>query len=236
MKNKKTLIILIVIIILLIILGSLVYTYMPRKTTVVDSVGEFKIDEAFEYKLCNEKCSFAKNNYYRKINFNTNIDDVNKIVNDINNESEKNHEKVLASKITDNRECAGTTNIYNYSYLSTADFYDYVGKDYIIIGVQRTEYDICAGKYETKELEVNIYDRKNKKIITQEEFMKQNNITDELANQRINEYIIDTFDDIEIPNDIDYSSKKIFKSEDGRLLISFKTNKYNSYEIMNLEI
>lgn len=236
MKNKKPLIILIVIIILLMILGSIIYAYIPRKTTSIESIGKFKVEKAYEYKLCNELCGFAQNNYYRKINFNTNIDDVNKMVDDINNESKKLHEKVLASKITDKRECAGKTDLYNYSYLSTANFYDYVGKDYIIIGVQRTEYDVCAGKYDTKELEVNIYDRKNKKMISQEEFMKQNNISDELANQRINEYIKDTFNDLEIPNDIDYSSKKFLKSEDGKLLISFKNNKYNSYEIMNLEI
>ena len=231
-KNKKIITIIMIAILALITGGIISYYLYHQEKKDNDMLTKFEEKLEYKYELCNDTCAFSKNNYYKTIKYDTNIDEIKNIVDNINSESKKLHEQVLSSKLSPEQECLGTKNIYNYSFISSASFYNYVDSNYIVVGVQRTNYNICDGKYETGELEVNIYDVKNKKIISQEEFMKQKNITKEDIDNRINTYIQDAYDDIEIPTDIDYDSKKLFINTDGKLSISFKTKKYSDYEII----
>lgn len=233
--NNKKIIIIIITTLFFIAVGITSYSLYYKKKTKDDLPTKLEENIEYKYKLCNDTCAFSKNNYYRTIKVETNIDEIKNIVDKINSESKKQHKQVLSSKISPEKECLGKKNIYNYSYLSTSSFHNYVGSDYIVVGVQRTNYKICDGKYETGELELNIYDIKNKKIITQDEFMKQKNVTKEDMDKRINEFIGDTYNDIKIPIDIDYDSKKLLINTDGKLSISFKTKKYSNYEIIEFE-
>ena len=235
-KNKKIIITIIMIAILVLLTtGVISYSLYNKEKRNNELPAKFEEKLEYKYELCNDTCAFSKGNYYKIIKYDTNIEEIKRIVDSINNESKKLHEQTLSSKISPDQECAGTTHIYNYSFMSSASFHNYVDRDYIVVGVQRTNYNICDGKYETGELEVNIYDIKNKKLLSQEEFMKQKAKTQEDMDNRINEFIVDTYNDLEIPTDIDYDSKKLLINSNGKLSISFKIKKYDDYEIIEYE-
>ena len=123
-------------------------------------------------KICKTKNCFAGNmNLYYTLTVNTNNEKLKKIIENINNETNKQKKQTLKSTLND-ESCAGLNNKYNYSYISNIDMNLYENDKYLSIAFQRENTNLCTEQSIKTAPEVYIYSKKQDKILSQKEFQK----------------------------------------------------------------
>lgn len=127
-------------------------------------------------KICKVKQCFA--NYmgiYYTLSADTKNKELKKTIDNINNETIKQKNKTLKSNLND-ASCSNVRKKYNYSYISNMNMQIYENDKYLSIAIQRENNNLCTNKSITSKPEVYIYSKEKEKIISQDEFKKEQNI------------------------------------------------------------
>jgi hypothetical protein len=157
----------------------------------------------------------------------------------MNENTKKFAESVKETESLSDSKCDSVRDLYYYRYNYYTMFYEYTGSDYISILANRVREDLCSTDYyqNKAEPEVIIFDRKQNKIITQEEFKKALNISEEEIQKVIeNEY--NTLGSVIYNNNMKYTEEitdyKLFYDEGKKLRVIFYCKDVNGYEIGNM--
>lgn len=191
-------------------------------------------------KICKTKNCFAGNmNLYYTLTVNTNNEKLKKIIENINNETNKQKKQTLKSTLND-ESCAGLNNKYNYSYISNIEMNLYENDKYLSIAFQRENTNLCTEQSIKTAPEVYIYSKKQDKILSQKEFQKAMKI--DLNKVEANIVVsIDTLNKTNNTNNTLASTLvngkqnlKFFYDSFGKVKCYYYQSGTNSYNIVNI--
>lgn len=192
-----------------------------KKTSEDFKKVEYDLSNLEYIKICDDetKCPVLGTTNFADVKYPTDVKEINDAINTINSDTKKYREKTLESKV-DGEACK--ENI-NYTYFVTSTYYQYTNDDYVTFGIVRNGYYICSDKNDPIATTSYIYDIKEGKMLTQEEFKKKLNLSDSKIKEAIDS-------SINIMNEYDKSNYKIRDSyKDVVLLYDFEGNLYASY-------
>ena len=130
------------------------------------------------------KCVYTSATYYPIIKVNTSNEELKRVVNKINKETNKRKQKMIKSD-TLSKACENVSNKYNYSYLSNTNIKLYENSKYVSISVMRTDINLCTDESQNDKPEVYIYSKEKDKMLSQKEFQKELNISDDTLDRFI---------------------------------------------------
>lgn len=241
-NTKKLLIILLIILAILIVItiASLIILLTQDKKEKSD----YKLDGLKEFSMCVDEnnCPLPGGRAtYAYMEMDTNIKVINDKLTSINKDTEKYYKKAKNSDMKSS-ECAENSKYFTHSFHTNNQYYQYENNNYISIGVKRVTYNLCTNESKSLKPEIYIYDKKTDKIINQDSFKKQLNMTEENIKSSINFYIMQlenlgantfTLEDT-------YKNGKqetgLFYDVTGELYIYFKNYKNNTYEVASTAI
>lgn len=177
-------------------------------------------------KICDDesKCPVKATIYFGDMNFTSDVKEIDDAINVINNDTKKYHEKTIESKV----EGTACKENINYTYFVNSTYYQYTNDDFVTLGVVRNGYYACDDKNDPIATTSYIYDIKEGKMLTQEEFKTKINLTD----AKIKEAIDST---INTMNKYDKTKYKIRDSyKDVTLIYDFNGNLYASYLLKDI--
>lgn len=131
----------------------------------------------------NAQCRFNEISYY-KINFETEKEKLKNKIEEINADTDKYYNKSLNSNM-DSDECKENADIYSHSESTTSLISTYNNDELINLFVYRIESNICTGETNKIRPESYIYDFEIDDFISQEDFMKKYNISEEMVKTAI---------------------------------------------------
>lgn len=250
MRNKTFKILLVIIGVLILFTGGLLITKIldddnstdskpikdtPLKEEAVDTL-EVKRENTLD--VCKEEpCNIYGGQYY-KINYSGDIDEVKSIVNNINNETQQVYEIANTSNMED-ESCASFRNLYNHSIITFTEYFNYEDENFVSIAILRNKKNICTNEIESEQ-KAYIYDKNEKKVITQEEFIVKLNVTQDEINNAIQQSLdtLNTYDRTNYTIENTYQDgvrdSLIFYNDDGRLFISYKQNETGIHRAVDL--
>ena len=240
-QTKKIIIVLLIVLTILIIVTVVSLILLNNKE---DKKINYELEPLKEFSVCknNSSCHAPGGNYsYNYMSLDTDIKEVQASIDKINKETKKLYNKSKKSNM-DAKECKEASNTYKHSFHSNTQYYQYENDNYISIGAKRVTYNLCTNESNQLRPEIYIYDKKQEKIISQEEFKKQLNMTEENISSLINFNLMNLN---KIPNN-NYTLEDTYKDgkQDtllyydvtGDLYIAYKNYKDNTYQIAGTSI
>lgn len=233
--NKNKLFTCIFSLLFLIIIVVCIFLFLGKKNA---SNFNFELSEANAFKIenCydkNDKNCMHSTNYYYNIVLHGDYPLLQKEVDDINKETKSLYENAK-STLTDTDDvsdsCYAVKDIYRHRVSYGAEYYGYENDDFVTIAIQREEYNFCDNKSYFKQAESYIYDKKDDKIISQDEFKKKLKITDKEINTAIENYVnwlIEQGEEISLRDT--YDNIVLFYGLDGEVYVSFEISELNGY-------
>ena len=235
MKKKKILPLIFIAVAIIIIIIGIVFLLLPinKKETKETSKSSTELGDRKEVEICKtEDCKSTQIVEYAYIEVNSPNKQVKDMVEKLNKKTNQYYEKTKNSNM-DDASCSNVKDMYYHSYKAEVNPFSYVSADYISVAIQANEYYLCTEEIISNPVEAYIYDVKENKILTQEEFLKKKNITEEKITSCIEENV-KVLNNIQKTsytlNDVYDPSKKniLFYDFDGNLLISYY-NKITKY-------
>lgn len=186
MKKRKVLLVILFFLIFLtcgLIFLKFNYSSIFEKNSVikVSNYDEKRIEMCAEPG--NAQCRFNEVIFY-KINFETKKEKLKNKIDEINAETDKYYNKSLNSNM-DSDECKENADIYSHSESTSSIISTYNNDELINLFVYRIESNICTGDINKIRPESYIYDFEKDDFISQEEFMKKYNISEEMVQNAI---------------------------------------------------
>ena len=187
MKNKKIKILLFIIGGLILFTGGLLTNKIldnddssikkPVDISKKEEIDNFLVKRENILNVCKEEpCNIYGGQYYH-INYSGGIKVVETIVNNINTETRQFYEMANSSNMED-ESCAPFRDLYNHSLTTFTEYFYYEDESFVSLATLRKVRNICTNKVESEQ-KAYIYDKNEKKVITQEEFIAKLNITQE---------------------------------------------------------
>lgn len=230
MKEKKKIITVAIILILALVIIFIGVFFIIRNNSN-KSFFDYPESERKTISNCkNDSCEISDVDYYDKIVLNKKYDALEKKIDKINKDTEK-YYKLVNESDTNSSECFAVKDVYNHRYRSVFDFVNYDNKNYVSISISRINYDLCRNTIDYKPTESYIYDKKEKKIISQEEFKLREMITDKDIKQAIEATIKIIENDVsgKIELQDSYDDAIVFFGNDGEILVSFYVKEAKAY-------
>lgn len=230
MKSKNKIII-VTISIILIIIAIILVLVLNKKTSNNDFFDYSESDrKSIENCKSEEDCDIWNIDNYDKLVLNKNYDVLKEKIDKINNDTEKYYQMVKKSN-TNSESCSKVKNMYNHSKRVVSNYTNYENKKYLSISVGRIIYDLCENTMEPLQEEVYIYDKKDKKILTQDEFKSKENISDKEIYNAIKKMVKMIKDDV--PEGIklqeNYDDTILLYGTEGNISVSFYVKEANAY-------
>lgn len=197
-----------------------------KKTSVDFKKINYELKNVEDIKICDDQfnCPVRSTTYFADMSYPSNVKEIDDAINTINNDTKKYHEKTIESKV----EGTACKENINYTYFVNSTYYQYTNDDFVTLGVVRNGYYACDGKNDPIATMSYIYDIKEGKMLTQEEFKAKVNLTD----AKIKEAIDST---INTMNKYDKTKYKIRDSyKDVTLIYDFNGNLYASYLLKDI--
>lgn len=229
MNKKNKIIIIGIIVLLIIVLISVILLKVVKINDKEEDNYFYSFDQKYTIKICkSDDCKVPNEIKYDLLELKNDIPELNSSIKKINNDTIKYYNETKKSKL-DGEECSSVKNIYKYRNITTTYFSNYESDKYIVIAVNRIHRDLCSKENTNDSPEVYIYDKINKKIISEKEFKENENITDDLINTAINYYN----EEYKLNCTINEKSK-IYYSNEGNLIISVYDENTKSYHDIEL--
>lgn len=229
----------IVVILGIAMIGCGILTYNFSDLINEESKEKISLKEYKKVSMCQntEDCELADVEF-KLIESNTKIKEVSDKIAEVNNKTKDDYEMVTSS-ITDKLEgCAQVKDIYKYSSYITTNYELYENNKVISIAVNKTTQNLCTNSEETTPYDIFIYDKKNKKELTQQDILKEIDYTEDMIKEVVAEVIQSkndagdntiTLENVFTENELVYN---LFYSDDGNLTLAYQVRKPNtvSYE------
>ena len=229
MKKKNKIIIVGIIILLIAVLVSIILLKVVKLNAKNDDGYFFSFDQKYTIKICKSNdCKVSNEIKYDILELKNDIPELKSTIKKINDETITYYNETKNSKL-DSEECANVKDIYKYRNITKTFFSNYESDKYIVISVNRIHQDLCLEKSINYSQDVYIYDKINKKIISEKEFKERENITDDLINTAIQYYNED-----HNTKCIINENSKIYYSNEGNLIISAYDEITKSYSDIEL--
>ncbi len=225
-KKKIMLWVIIVVSVLFVLSGVIIIAHNNRKRS-------FKITDIKKVDMCKktEECLVESPQYFHWLDLDVDIKEVNDAIKQINNNTKKYYDQVEKSNV-DKDECANVKDVYNHSVNVFSFIKRWIDDKYISVCVLRDVKNLCTGEIQKVTPEIFIYDLKAKKMITEEEFIKKENITQKRINAAIQSAIDFYGDDIEAGASYkDAEDVHVFYGEDGKFSVAFFHPAIGEYDI-----
>ena len=240
MKNKKVSIILLIFGLMLLITGvvSVIIQLQNKSNIYVPEETEYTLDLIDNVSTCyTEICPTISSISLNKINYETDNAELRAGIDKINRESEEYYQMVVESDVSNpscemyREELVHDTIVNEYYLIYTKGRYDSVG-------ISRYIYNVCDNIYKYQQVEVYIYDKKEDKVLSQEEFKNALNLSDEEIRAKINEDLLSPNEGLDASvtiDDVDFNDLVLFYDYNGDLYVSYKETKGNTYRMTRLE-
>ncbi len=176
-KKKISVIIIVIAIVLLIILAFFLTNKYINSEEYAESKLRYHLSkDGMELNLCkSNECPYNTDNSYLILTLDYKIDSLQSEVDKINKETKKLYKEDNNSS-TSSSTCSKVKDKYNKRYIHENTFNVFENDDYIFLSVGRTKMDVCTSKSISEQTNTKIYDKKTKKIISQEEFINAQKI------------------------------------------------------------
>jgi len=182
MKKNGKILILVILILIIVLLVFVGFRFLKNDTKSTEKLFyDYPKEERKTIKICkDDTCSMPINDNYEQLVIDSKYPKLDKKVKEINKKTLKYYEEVKKSTV-EGEECANVKDTYYHRMRVSSIYYNYENDKYVSIGVQRKKYDLCTGSFENKDFDVYIYDKKDNKLLTQDEFrVKEKISTDEI--------------------------------------------------------
>ena len=168
------------------------------------------------------------------MNYSTDVKELNDALNTINSDTKKYREKTLNSKV-DGTACK--ENI-KYTYFVNSTFYQYTNDNFVTLGVVRNGYYICDDKNDPIVTTSYIYDIKDGKMLTQEEFKNKIGLSDSKIKEAIDSSInvMNKYDNTKYKIRDSYKDVVLFYDFEGNLYASYLLKEINKYMLAKVEM
>lgn len=238
MSKKKRYIIISIISISIVILLAVILI------NVIDYDPENIVLDGRKFINCKtEQCPTIYSDSYDRIKLKYDIKELQEKIDKINKETDEFYEKVRKSTISgDECKSFNGNEQLNVKYRVNNEFSIYSNEKYISISVWRRENEICNNKFINHNVENYIYDKEKERLITQDEFKKDNGI-DKLSIRKAvsrgigKNSVMGTVEDSE-KNEVAAGENMInvaYFSSDGELYLSYFVKTDNAFYIVSLE-
>jgi hypothetical protein len=239
MKKIKKLIfpiIILIVAVILIVLGILFFTNKDSEEVADNLFYSYPESERKTVKNCKKSdCEIPQEDTYLQLKLNTSYKLLDEKIDSINKDTLEYYNTVSKSN-TNGSNCSNVKKIYYHEKRVTTDYFNYENEYYVSIAVQRTEYNLCSNDVTRSQVEWYMYDKENDKLLTQEELIEIEDITQEEINKAITSAIdiINKEEDTEVSLQNDYSDIVLFYDYDGAILVSFYVPEMKLYYIGNI--
>lgn len=186
-------------------------------------------------KTCKTKdCIYNENINYYYLSYDTGVSEIDEIIEKINAETKNKYDKTKSSNF-DSEFCKDKVDTLNISHMYNSNYIVYSNNDFITIGVIHESHDLCKNEYESLQATAYIYDRNDKKIITQEEFKKKLGIHEEQIYEAI-EFSVNDMNKINNKYKLkdNYDDVILFYASNGDLFASYQIDENSPYILANI--
>ena len=222
-KNKKIIIVLIIAIAVLALVGIMLFLRSSStKEEKVDTFFDYPKDQIKKIKVCKNSsdCMFP-DDVFNYLTVKDQYTGLNESIKMINKETEDYYNQVKNSDLSSD-ECSAVRNKYTKGLYVENVFINYSNDKYISINTKRTITNLCTMKITRPQVKVYLYDIKADKMITQDEFIERENITDEEIKTAIDKMNEILKKDGEVIGDVDYSDIVLFYGYQGDIGVSYR--------------
>ncbi|MBQ8681751.1 MAG: hypothetical protein IJ509_02445 [Bacilli bacterium] len=228
MKRKILISILCLLVILVIALTATKFIFnSPDDTSDNNPTIEPTVSPDKTIELCVDKdnCPIMANTF-SYVAYDYENQEMQQWIENINAETEQYYQEVLNSNTSDD-SCSNIREIYNHSISVRTNHTIYTNDKYISFAFERIKQNLCTNISESLPIKTFIYDKEKEKEITQEELMKEFNITDADIDESIKENIKEankitngnlTIEDIYINNKINYI---LYFNGEGAIIVAY---------------
>ena len=252
MKNKKLITLFIILTIAVILVIFIVIKVNDKVNNKVDNelqnyiqsndfVNKIKVSENKSINICkDDNCKInQKIIEYNVYSYDYDNKDFQNIVNLLNEDTNEKYNETINSVLTE--DCGENYNLYKYRDVYSMNYMLRETEDFISIAKFTYKTDLCHNISFQIEPIIYIFDKKDKKVISNEAFMKKMNIRDVDLERAIEGSIIDhnnidntsyTYDDV-----IKDNNQKAYYTTQGDINLIFydsANNKYQEVELLKL--
>lgn len=207
----------------------------PNKesTEIIDySYGE---TQTLDFCISSENCSVLPMEYSPLV-YNTSIIDIQNMVNEVNADMKKYYEEAVASTLND-ASCTAVHDVYKHSLRPHFDITIFESKKLTNITASYLISNLCLDSVEYLPLKSFAYDKEEKKVLSQEEFKKKYNV----SNQEIELAIQENINLINSRSQTNYSFSDtssrnyvVYFDQDGNLAVSYYLEPEQKYYFISL--
>lgn len=222
---------------LILIIVCIIISFNGRKTE--GSKFNFELSEKNALKIENcydeNNCWMKPVDYYYTLTVDGDYPALQKKVDKINKDTKIDYENAKSS-VTETAEegdsCYDVKDVFYHRFSYVRDYYSYEKKDLVSVAVQRKEYSLCDDEVAVNQVEAYIYDKKEDKIISQDEFKKREKITDKEIRTAI-EALVNFSKEQGIDATLydNYDNVVLFYGNDGEIFVSFEIAEMNGFQI-----
>lgn len=234
MKNKKiiNLTMIIISIVGIFLIGGGLYLTSIKPTPVKDEpLYDLPEESRLYIENCKtDQCPFPEKDSYNKLVLKKDYKALNKKIDKINQDTKKYYEQVKQTT-TDTEKCAAVKDLYYHEQRVSTKYFNYENDKYVSIAVQRDIFNLCDNGFERKKIECYIYDKKSHNLLSQEDFLKKENITLEEIEAAYASVIkiINEEDKLNIIPQKQYADTVYYYDFEGNILVSFYVPEKNLY-------
>lgn len=219
--TKKIIIIIIFIIAIFSLILGFSFNYFTKKNNYDKkntNSTNFNVDYSLVIKACKEDNKKCHTNFlYPQITHKIKNEELQNTLQQINTTIKEKYNYSLSKKTDDNPSCSKVADKYNYYDVSAFDLSLYETANYISIMYRPENYNLCTEKKSDEAPQVYIYSKEKQKIITQEEFQQELNITSDT----INNYITSATETLKNSTNQEYSYQYIYKNSKPEYMLFY---------------
>ena len=214
--------------------GLLIYNINPQKSATKKE--GFVLKDYKKMTMCpiSKGCEL-EDAKFKTIEFDTTIEMVSNKIAQINKETKDYYEMASASTTDDSEVCAHRKDAYKYSSYITTDYQLYENDEIISIAVNRVIQNLCTNSQETTPYDIFIYDKKQKKELTQQELLDRLGYTDDMIKGVITDMIkskneigdnFTTLENVFVGDQVTYS---LFYNNKGNIMLAYQVRNQENF-------
>lgn len=217
MKKKKTTLIVIILIVLACIFIAASFIMINDKPEPL----KYNVKIASIDVCKSDLCHYSSPQYIHYIEINTEDKKLQEAITKINNNTEK-YAKESNDSNVDGNECSNVKDIYHHSKIIESQTYKLSNEKYFSVCVNRVIHNVCTEKEDVKEPDIINYSLSSKKFLTDEELLKEFEMTEENVNKGIQKELNTINKEAETNYKLsDIKDKKLYLDEEQKLIVTF---------------
>lgn len=176
------------------------------------------------------------NSVYAYMSYETENEELKDVFSSINEET-KNYYELSKNSTLEDTACQEAKKYFQHSIKVDTQYYQYTDDNFVSVATKRNIVNLCTREVTSLQATAYFYDKGEKKIVTQQAFLRKIGINEEQINQKIEENIQEE-NEINLTNytlENTYQNGKqdiiLFYESNGDLYASYKQYEDNTYHL-----